>query len=180
MLDNALDHKDLATNRSTRSATRPSPCSPAGRPAEDEALAAGKRYDPTLSPDGAFMFGWLAGKLFEAAMAQPGAVISPEGRDRRPPRLPATRLGGLTPSQAWPPGNHPEGRCGMISRFDGNRFVLQTPDFICVRASLRRRGGALALLGVVARPRDPAGPAAGPGRASRATTSTRCAPSATG
>jgi hypothetical protein len=39
--------------------------------------------------------------------------------------------GGLTPAQSWGPGAHAEGRCGMVSKFDGNRLVLQTPQFIC-------------------------------------------------
>ena len=104
----------------------------AGRSAaEDEAIAAGKRFDPSLALDGAFMFGWLAGKLFQEAMAQPGTKLTPAGIVDALHRLPATGLGGLTPSQAWPPGNHAEGRCGMISRFDGTRFILQTPDFMC-------------------------------------------------
>jgi hypothetical protein len=77
------------------------------------------------------MFGWLAGKLFEAAMAQPGAEVSPAGVVAALNRLPATTLGGLTPKQAWPAGNHPEGRCGWISKFDGQRFVLQTPEYLC-------------------------------------------------
>jgi hypothetical protein len=58
-------------------------------------------------------------------------VLSSKGIVDALHRLPATGLGGLTPLQAWPPGNHPEGRCGLVSKFDGTRFVLQTPDFIC-------------------------------------------------
>ncbi len=130
VLQNALDHKDIATNLVYAShAAKPVL---AGRsPAEDEAIAAGKRFDPTLSLDGAFMFGWLAGKLFEAAMAQPGAEMTPGGVIEALNRLPATTLGGLTPEQAWPAGNHPEGRCGWISKFDGERYVLQTPEYLC-------------------------------------------------
>lgn len=130
VLQNSLDHKDIATNLVYAShAAKPVL---AGRsPAEDEAIAAGERYDPTLSLDGAFMFGWLAGKLFEAAMAQPGAEMTPAGVIEALNRLPATTLGGLTPQQAWPPGNHAEGRCGWISKFDGERFVLQTPEYLC-------------------------------------------------
>lgn len=130
VLQNSLDHKDIATNLVYAShAAKPVL---AGRsPAEDEAIAAGKRYDPTLSLDGAFMFGWLAGKLFEAAMAQTGAEMTPAGVIEALNRLPATTLGGLTPQQAWPAGNHAEGRCGWISKFDGERFVLQTPEYLC-------------------------------------------------
>lgn len=130
VLQNALDHRAETTGLLYAShAAKPVL---AGRsPAEDEVIAAVKRFDPTLAPDGAFMFGWLAGKLFEAALAQPGATVSPAGLVEALNRLPATDLGGLTPSQAWPPGNHPEGRCGLISRFDGERFVLQTPRFLC-------------------------------------------------
>ena len=94
-------------------------------------LTAIGRYDPSVPPDGAFMFGWLAGRLLQEALAQPGTTVSPAGIVEALNRLPATSLGGLTPTQAWPPGNHPEGRCGMISKFDGERLVLLTPDFVC-------------------------------------------------
>jgi hypothetical protein len=77
------------------------------------------------------MFGWLAGKLLEAALAQPGAEVSPAGIVAALNKLPATDLGGLTPTQAWPPGNHPEGRCGWITRFDGTQLVIQTPEPVC-------------------------------------------------
>lgn len=129
-IDNARGHKDVTTDRMHGvHAARPVE---AGRsPAEDEAIAAGRRFDPGLALDGAFMFGWLAGKLLEAALAQPGAVISPQGIIDALHRLPTTDLGGLTPPQAWPPGSHPEGRCGLISRFDGERLVLLTPDYVC-------------------------------------------------
>lgn len=131
-LATALGHKALTTNRlysagSARSAF-------AGQlvtPGQEEAFAAGQRFDPKLSLDGAFMFGWLAGKLFEEAMAQPGTVLTPKGVVDALHQLPATNLGGLTPRLAWPPGPHPEGRCGLVSKFDGERFILQTPDFIC-------------------------------------------------
>ncbi len=130
VLQNALDHKDVMTgNLYAAHAAKPVL---AGRsPAEDEVLAAVRRFDPSLPPDGAFMFGWLAGKLFEAAMAQPGTALNPAGIIAALNKLPATGLGGLTPPQAWPAGNHAEGRCGMVSRFDGERFVLLTPDFVC-------------------------------------------------
>ena len=132
-IENALSHKGIATNKlynasSVRSAF---PDTPNPSPAQLEAQAAGKRFDPSLSLDGAFMFGWLAGKLFEEAMAQPGAVISGPGIIAALNKLPATTLGGLAPTQAWPPGPHPEGRCGLVSLFNGTRFVLQTPEFIC-------------------------------------------------
>ncbi len=129
-VQNSLDHRDIATGL-VYSAHSAKPVLAGRSPAEDEAIAAGKRFDPSLPLDGAFMFGWLAGKLFEAAMAQPGAQVSPAGVIEALHRLPATTLGGLTPEQAWPPGNHPEGRCGWISRFDGQRFVLQTPEYLC-------------------------------------------------
>jgi hypothetical protein len=130
VLQNSLDHKDIATGL-VHASHAAKPVLAGRSPAEDEAIAAGKRYDPTLSLDGAFMFGWLAGKLFEAAMAVPGAEVTPAGVIDALNKLPATTLGGLTPQQAWPPGNHPEGRCGWISRFDGSQFVLQTPEYLC-------------------------------------------------
>ena len=130
VLQNALDHKDVMTgNLYASHAAKPVL---AGRsPAEDEVVAAVRRFDPSLIPGGDFMFGWLAGKLFEAAMAQSGTKLTPAGIVDALHRLPATGLGGLTPVQAWGPGPHAEGRCGMISRFDGKQFVLLTPDFVC-------------------------------------------------
>jgi branched-chain amino acid transport system substrate-binding protein len=128
-IDNALGHKDLTTDRFFGShAAKPVK---GGAPGEDEAIAAGRRFDPNLALDGAFMFGWLAGKLLEAALAQPGAEVSPAGIIAALERLPATTLGGLTPSQSWPRGAHPEGRCGWISRFDGTQLVIQTPEPVC-------------------------------------------------
>jgi branched-chain amino acid transport system substrate-binding protein len=131
-IDNSLGHKALATDRvysvgAARSAF-PNALVTSG---QKEAYAAGQRFDPKLSLDGAFMFGWLAGKLFEAAMAQPGTTLTAKGVVDALHKLPATDLGGLTPKQAWPPGPHAEGRCGLVSKFDGTRFVLLTPDFIC-------------------------------------------------
>jgi branched-chain amino acid transport system substrate-binding protein len=127
---NARDHKSVTTGI-FYAAHAAKPVLAGRSPAEDEALAAVKRFDPSMLPDGAFMFGWLAGKLFEAAMAQPGAVLNPAGITAALERLPATDLGGLTPTQAWPKGDHPEGRCGMISRFNGTALELLTPEFLC-------------------------------------------------
>ena len=128
-VDNALGHKDLTTNRFIGvHAAKPVK---GGTPGEEEAIAAGRRFDPRLALDGAFMFGWLAGSLLEEALAQPGAEISPAGIIAALERLPATTLGGLTPSQSWPRGEHAEGRCGWISRFDGTQLVIQTPEPLC-------------------------------------------------
>lgn len=132
-LENALSHKSVATNLLySASAARSAFAGQLVTIGQEEAFAAGSRFAPSLSLDGAFMFGWLAGKLFEEAMAQPGAVLTPKGVVDALHRLPATDLGGLTPKQAWPPGPHPEGRCGLVARFDGTRFVLETPEFLCV------------------------------------------------
>ena len=132
-IDNAKGHASITTNKMYGShAARSAFPGLIVTPGQEEALAAGTKYDPTLSLDGAFMFGWLAGKLFEEAMAQPGTVLTGKGIIDALHRLPATTLKGLTPSQAWPPGNHPEGRCGLVSKFDGQRFIMQTPDFLCV------------------------------------------------
>lgn len=129
-IDNARDAKDLLTGR-FYAAHAAKPVLAGRSAAEDEVLAAIARYDPSLAPDGAFMFGWLAGKLFEAAMAQEGAEVSGPGIIDALHQLPPTDLGGLTPSQSWPPGPHPEGECGMVSSFDGQNFNLETPEFIC-------------------------------------------------
>jgi ABC-type branched-subunit amino acid transport system substrate-binding protein len=131
-IDNAVGHASITTNKLySASAARSAFPGQLVTPGQVEAFAAGQKYDPSLSLDGAFMFGWMAGKLFEEAMAQPGTVLTGPGIIAALHKLPATGLGGLTPKQSWPPGNHPEGRCGLISKFDGQRFVLQTPDFIC-------------------------------------------------
>jgi branched-chain amino acid transport system substrate-binding protein len=131
--DNALSHKSITTDKlysagSVRTAlyTIDNPS-----PAQKEAQAAGKRFDPSLDLDGAFMFGWLAGKLFEEAMAQPGTQLTGPGIIAALHKLPTTTLGGLVSPQNWPPGPHPEGRCGLISLFNGEKFVPKTPDFVC-------------------------------------------------
>jgi branched-chain amino acid transport system substrate-binding protein len=130
VVDNLRDHRSVTTNK-VYAAHAAKPVLAGRSPAEDEAIAAGKRFDPSLALDGAFMFGWLAGKLLQAALAQPGTTPTPRGIVDALHKLPATGLGGLTPTQAWGPGSHAEGRCGMISKFDGDKLVLQTPDFVC-------------------------------------------------
>lgn len=131
-LANAQGHRAWATNRVySVAAARSAFPGQLVTPGQEEAFAAGQRFDPKLTLDGAFMFGWLAGKLFQEAMAQPGAVLTAKGVVDALHRLPATTLGGLTPRQAWPPGPHAEGRCGLVSKFDGERFLLLTPDFLC-------------------------------------------------
>ena len=40
-------------------------------------------------------------------------------------------LGGLLPPQTYGPGNHPEGSCGKILRWDGTRWQVITPEFVC-------------------------------------------------
>ena len=83
-LDNALDHKDVTHQQGS---TRPHAAEAGARPAAARPRTRSsppcERFDPSLPPDGAFMFGWLAGKLFQAAMAQPGAVLTPERHHRR-------------------------------------------------------------------------------------------------
>ncbi len=129
-LDNARAAKDILAGKFyALHAARPvrAPDSPA----QAEILDAIAQYDPSLPPDGAFMFGWLAGLLFQEAMAQDGAQLTGPGIIDALHRLPATDLGGLTPTQAWPPGPHAEGTCGMVSSFDGESLHLETPEFIC-------------------------------------------------
>jgi branched-chain amino acid transport system substrate-binding protein len=129
-IDTAVDNKDLTTNR-LYGVSSARPLQRGHSPAEDEALDAAARYDPKMSPDGAFMFAWLGGKLLEAALAQPGAEPSAAGIVAALHRLPPTTLGGLTPRESWPPGPHHELGCGIITRFDGTRFVPMVEDFIC-------------------------------------------------
>jgi branched-chain amino acid transport system substrate-binding protein len=130
VLDNALDHRDFLTGL-MYTAHSARPVQDGNSAAEDEIFDAVAQYDPTMPPDGAFMFAWLGGNVLEEALAQPGTEATPAGILDALHRLPATTLGGLTPAQSWPPGPHSEVGCGMVSRFDGERFVLQTPDFVC-------------------------------------------------
>ena len=128
--DNAREAKDILADR-FYSLHAARPVRGPDSPAQAEVLEAIAAYDPSLPPDGAFMFGWLAGLLFEEAMAQEGAEMTGPGIMDALHRLPPTGLGGLTPTQSWPPGPHPEGRCGLVSSFDGEDFHLRTPEFIC-------------------------------------------------
>ena len=130
VLQNMLDHKGVATNK-VYAAHAAKPVLAGRSPAEDEALAAGKRFDPSLPLDGAFMFGWLAGQAVRGGHGPAGHDADAAGDRRR-----AAQAAGHRPRRAHPgaglgPGNHAEGRCGMISKFDGERFVLLTPDFVC-------------------------------------------------
>jgi branched-chain amino acid transport system substrate-binding protein len=129
-IDTAVDNKDLTTNR-LYGVSSARPLQRGHSPAENEALDAASRYDPKMSPDGAFMFAWLGGKLLEAALAQPGTTPTAAGIVDALHRLPPTTLGGLTPRESWPPGVHHELGCGIITKFDGSRFVPMVEDFIC-------------------------------------------------
>ena len=122
--------KDLTANRlyagqSYKLAYGPSP-------AQQEIKQAVDRYDPTLQEDAAFLFTWLSGKLLEVALK------GKTGRLGGPQILAALQgvrnetLGGMIPAQSWPPGPHPEGRCGNVAKFSGGELLEPAvADFVC-------------------------------------------------
>lgn len=121
--------KDLTTNhlfagQSYRLAFGPSP-------AQQEIKKAVDRYDPSLEEDAAFLFTWLSGKLLEAAVkgrtGRIGGAQIIEGLHG----LRNETLGGMIPAQSWPPGPHPEGRCGNIAKFNGQTLEPAVSDFVC-------------------------------------------------
>ena len=101
-------------------------------PAQQEIKQAVDRYDPTLEEDAAFLFTWLSGKLLEAALkGKTGKLGGPEILAA----LNGVRnetLGGMIPAQSWPPGPHPEGRCGNVAKFSGGELLEPAvSDFVC-------------------------------------------------
>ncbi|MEY2477046.1 MAG: branched-chain amino acid transport system substrate-binding protein [Actinomycetota bacterium] len=121
--------KDLTTNNtftgvSYRLAYGPSP-------AQQEIKRAVDRYDPSLEEDSAFLFTWLSGKLLEVALkGKTGKIGGPQIIEA----LHAVKnetLGGMIPTQSWPPGPHPEGRCGFVGKFTGEIVEPAVSDFVC-------------------------------------------------
>jgi hypothetical protein len=84
-----------------------------------------------VAADGILPRGWAAGRLFERA------VLLAHGSLKAPDLIAALRsmkgetLAGLLPPQTYGPGVHPEGRCGKVLRWNGARWQVITPEFVC-------------------------------------------------
>ena len=81
--------------------------------------------------DGILPRGWAAGRLFERAVALAGGSFEPADLVAALRSMQGETLGGLIPPQTYGPGNHPEGGCGKILRWDGTRWRVITPEFVC-------------------------------------------------
>jgi branched-chain amino acid transport system substrate-binding protein len=101
-----------------------------GLPAADEFIKAANRFNPGHDLNHAALT-WLSGKLFEAAVAAAGGGMTSADVVRGLHSLKNETLGGLSPAQDWPDGNHPPGQCGVVEQFNGQGIVEVTPDFVC-------------------------------------------------
>jgi branched-chain amino acid transport system substrate-binding protein len=81
--------------------------------------------------DGILPRGWAAGRLFERAVALAGGSFEPDDLVAALRSMQGETLGGLLPPQTYGPGNHPEGSCGKILRWNGTRWQVITPEFVC-------------------------------------------------
>ena len=138
MIRPILRAKDITTNRLYGGSSFGR--SDGGSPEAKEWQEAYRRFEPDLPYPDAFLFTWLAGKLFEAAVKAGGGVTSKQilaGLHK----LKNETLGGLIPPQSWPPGPHPEGSCGRVDKFNGTRFEP------AARASSAARGNSKATRG---------------------------------
>jgi branched-chain amino acid transport system substrate-binding protein len=81
--------------------------------------------------DGILPRGWAAGRLFERAVALAGGSLAPKDLVAALRTMKGETLGGLIPPQTYGPGAHPEGRCGKVLRWNGTRWQVITPEFVC-------------------------------------------------
>ena len=100
-------------------------------PAQQEIKKAVDRYDPTLEEDSAFLFTWLSGKLIQRALEGKTGRIDGKAIIDALHGVRNETLGGMIPTQSWPPGPHPEGRCGFIGKFTGSQIDPAVSDFVC-------------------------------------------------
>lgn len=81
--------------------------------------------------DGILPRGWIAGRLFERAVELAGGSFEPADLVAALRSMKGETLGGLIPPQTYGPGAHPEGTCGKVLRWDGTRWRVITPDWVC-------------------------------------------------
>lgn len=121
--------KDLTTNNAYSGGSFRIPTG--STPAQQEIMRAVKRFDPSLEPDGAFMFAWVGGKLLEAALKGATGRITSAQIIAGLHGLKNETEGGMIPAQSWGPGPHAEGRCGYVTKFNGVGYDETTGDFVC-------------------------------------------------
>ena len=81
--------------------------------------------------DGILPRGWIAGRLFERAVALANGSFEPADLIAALRTMKGETLGGLIPPQTYGPGDHPEGSCGKILRWDGTAWRVITRQYIC-------------------------------------------------
>jgi branched-chain amino acid transport system substrate-binding protein len=128
-IESIRNAKDLTSNHLYSGGAFRLPYGPS--PAQQEIEKAVKRFDPSMEADGAFMFAWTGGKLLEAALKGATGKITGASILTALHGLKNETLGGMIPAQTWPPGPHSEGRCGMVSKFNGSGLDPTGNDFVC-------------------------------------------------
>jgi branched-chain amino acid transport system substrate-binding protein len=128
-IESIRNAKDLTSNHLYSGGAFRLPYGPS--PAQQEIKKAVDRFDPTLEADGAFMFAWTGGKVLEAALKGKTGKIGGAEIIAGLHGLKNETLGGMIPPESWPPGPHSEGRCGMVSKFNGAGLDPTTGDFVC-------------------------------------------------
>lgn len=81
--------------------------------------------------DGILPRGWAAGRLFERAVALAGGSLAAKDLVAALRSMKGETLGGLIPPQTYGSGAHPEGVCGKVLRWNGTRWQIVTPAFVC-------------------------------------------------
>ena len=86
---------------------------------------------PNPEANGVLMRGWASGKLFERVVAESGGKTDSKSLVDALHRMKNETIFGISSPLDWPPGPHPERPCGKMLKFDGKKWVIVTPEFIC-------------------------------------------------
>lgn len=128
----AADHADQTENNLFASMPMEPPAS--SIPVVRELADVMRRFAPNFpDPDanGVLMRGWASGKLFERVVAESGGKTDSKSLIDTLHRMKNETIFGITAPLDWPPGPHPERPCGKMLKFDGKKWVIVTPEFIC-------------------------------------------------
>jgi branched-chain amino acid transport system substrate-binding protein len=128
----AADHADQTENNLYSSMPMEPPASTI--PVVLELQDAMRRFAPNFphpEANGVLMRGWASGKLFERVVAETGGKTDSKSLIDALHRMKNETIFGITAPLDWPPGPHPERPCGKMLKFDGKRWAIVTPDFIC-------------------------------------------------
>ena len=128
----AIDAADQTTNNFYVSMPLEPPSS--DLPAVREMREAMARYAPNFphpEANGVLMRGWDSGKLFERVIEVSGGKTDSKSLIDALHSMTNETIYGLSSPLDWPPGPHPERTCGKMLKFNGDRYVTVTPEYVC-------------------------------------------------